>query len=71
MMGEIERLDFNGATNQMIVLSNRGMRIVLGMPTGYYPGYTSKIHDLYVFNITDDSIDVEFSPEPETAFAPA
>ena len=52
--GEIEGIDFNAATNQMIVLANRGMQIVLGMPTGYYPGYTSEIHELYVFNILDE-----------------
>lgn len=70
MMGEIEGLDFNRATNQMIVLSNRGMQIVLGVPTGYYPGYTEEIHDLYVFNITaDESIDVDVMDEPETVHA--
>eukprot|EP00984_Skeletonema_dohrnii_P024383 scaffold13497_cov155-Skeletonema_dohrnii-CCMP3373.AAC.8 len=51
--GEIEGLDFNTATNQMIVHANRGMRIVLGMPQGYYPGYTREIHELHVFNIID------------------
>jgi len=51
--GEIEGLDFNTATNQMIVHANRGMRIVLGMPQGYYPGYTKEIHELHVFNIID------------------
>jgi len=39
----------------MIVLGNRGMRIVLGMPQDYYPGYTREIHELYVFNIIDDT----------------
>ena len=48
--GEIEGIDFN--------TGNRGMRIVLGMPQGYYPGYTKEIHELYVFNILDDSDEI-------------
>lgn len=52
--GEIEGIDFNADTDQLIVLANRGQRIVLGMPQGYYPGYTSEIHELYVFSIFDE-----------------
>jgi hypothetical protein len=32
-------------------LSNRGKRIVLGMPKGLYPGYEKEIHEVYVYRI--------------------
>ena len=63
--GEIEGIDFNSDTNQMIVLANRGMRIVLGMPQDYYPGYTREIHELYVFNIIDDNGSTDGTYESE------
>ena len=47
--GEIEGLTINPLTGELVVLSNRGARIVLGMPRGFYPGYDSEIHELYVF----------------------
>ena len=47
--GEIEGLDFDGAARELVVLSNRGKRIVLGMPKGLYPGYDREIHELYVY----------------------
>ncbi len=34
----------------MIVLANRGERIILGMPSGLYPGYSSEIHELYIYS---------------------
>ena len=49
--GEIEGLDFDPATGEMVVLSNRGKRIVLGMPRGLYPGYDREIHELYVYRV--------------------
>ncbi len=49
--GEIEGLCFDAAANEMIVLSNRGKRIVLGMPKGLYPGYDREIHELHVYRI--------------------
>ena len=49
--GEIEGLDFDPATGELVVLSNRGKRIVAGMPTGLYPGYDREIHELYVFRL--------------------
>lgn len=61
--GEIEGIDFNTDTNQMIVLANRGMRIVLGMPTNYYSGYTREIHELYVFNILEENDSNGFQSE--------
>ena len=49
--GEIEGLDFDPATGEMVVLSNRGKRIVLGMPKGLYPGYDREIHELYIYPV--------------------
>jgi hypothetical protein len=41
------------AAGEMLVLSNRGKRIVLGMPKGFYPGYDREISELYVFRIVE------------------
>jgi hypothetical protein len=49
--GEIEGLDFDEARNELVVLNNRGKRIVLGMPKGLYPGYDREIHELYIYRI--------------------
>ena len=49
--GEIEGLDFDEKAGEMVVLSNRGKRIVLGMPKGLYPGYDREIHELYIYRI--------------------
>jgi hypothetical protein len=50
--GEIEGLDFDPETGELLVLSNRGARIVLGMPRGFYPGYDREIHEVYVYDVT-------------------
>lgn len=47
--GEIEGLTVNPDTGELIVLSNRGSRIVLGMVKGFYDGYDREIHELYVY----------------------
>lgn len=47
--GEIEGLCVNPAGGELVVLSNRGARIVLGMPKGFYDGYDREIHELYIF----------------------
>jgi len=47
--GEIEGLDFDPKTGDMLVLANRGKRIVLGMPKGLYEGYDREIHEVYVY----------------------
>lgn len=47
--GEIEGLAIDPATDELLVLANRGARIVLGMPRGFYPGYDSEVHEVYVF----------------------
>lgn len=33
----------------LVVLSNRGSRIILGMVRGFYPGYDREIHEIYVY----------------------
>jgi hypothetical protein len=50
-VGEIEGITFDEDAGEMIVLANRGKRIVLGMPKGLYPGYDREIHELYVYAI--------------------
>jgi len=50
-VGEIEGITFDEQAGEMIILANRGKRIVLGMPKGFYPGYDREIHELYVFKI--------------------
>jgi len=52
-LGEIEGIDFDEAAGEMLVLSNRGKRIVLGMPKGLYPGYDREISEVYVFRIVN------------------
>lgn len=47
--GEIEGLAVDPATDELLVLSNRGSRIVLGMVRGYYPGYDRELHEVYVY----------------------
>lgn len=51
--GEIEGIAFDEANSEMIVLANRGKRIILGMPRGLYPGYDREIHELYVYRVRD------------------
>ncbi len=50
-VGEIEGITFDDEAGEMIVLANRGKRIVLGMPKGLYPGYDREIHELYVYKV--------------------
>ena len=49
--GEIEGIAFDEVAGEMIVLANRGKRIILGMPKGLYPGYDREIHELYVYSM--------------------
>ena len=48
--GEIEGLSIDPVTGELVVLANRGARIILGMPKGFYPGYDREIHELYIFS---------------------
>ncbi len=47
--GEIEGVAWDENTDELLVLSNRGARIVNGMPSGFYPGYDREIHEVYIF----------------------
>ena len=53
--GEIEGIDFDRAAGEMLVLANRGKRIVLGMPKGLYQGYEREIHEVYVYRLSTSS----------------
>ena len=48
-VGEIEGLCFSPSGDSLIVLSNRGSRIILGMPSGFYEGYDHEIHELFIY----------------------
>ena len=39
----------NPKNGNLIVMSNRGARIILGMPKGFYPGYDREIHNIYIY----------------------
>ncbi|MEG1616406.1 MAG: hypothetical protein RR202_09985 [Bacteroidales bacterium] len=47
--GEIEGLCIDPANDDLLVLTNRGSRIVLGMVKGFYEGYTKELHELYIY----------------------
>ena len=49
--GEIEGLSFDTANNQFLLLYNRGARIIAGMPSGFYDGYTEEIHEVFVYDM--------------------
>ena len=49
LTGEIEGLTMNPKNGNLIVMSNRGARIILGMPKGFYPGYDREIHNIYIY----------------------
>jgi len=49
--GEVEGIAFDADAGEMLVLANRGKRIVLGMPKGLYPGYDRELHEIYVFKV--------------------
>lgn len=48
--GEIEGLTIDTTTEELLVLFNRGTRIILRMPKGFYPGYDREIHEVYVYS---------------------
>jgi hypothetical protein len=47
--GEIEGLCIDPSNNDLLVLSNRGSRIHLGMVKGFYEGYTKELHEVYIY----------------------
>ena len=51
--GEIEGISFDRDKGQMLISYNRGARIVLGMPKGFYEGYDHEIHEVYVYDMEE------------------
>ena len=49
--GEIEGLTFDKENRQFMVLYNRGARIILGMPSGFYDGYDHEISEVFIYDI--------------------
>lgn len=49
--GEIEGLTFDEKNGTLLVLYNRGARIVLGMPKGFYDGYDREISEVFTYEI--------------------
>lgn len=47
--GEIEGLTFD--KKNLIILYNRGARIVLGMPQGFYEGYDREISEVFIYKV--------------------
>ena len=52
--GEIEGLTFDKESGNLLLLYNRGARIVLGMPSGFYDGYDEEIHEVMVYMCGSD-----------------
>lgn len=48
--GEIEGLSFDKKNKELLVLYNRGAKIIQGMPTGFYDGYTEEIHEVFEYD---------------------
>ena len=51
--GEIEGLSFDKEKQQFLLLYNRGARIILGMPSGFYDGYDHEISEVFVYDINN------------------
>ncbi len=47
--GEIEGITFDKSNDNMLILYNRGSRIVLGMVKGFYEGYDREISEVYIY----------------------
>ncbi|MBR6954449.1 MAG: hypothetical protein IKH77_05380 [Clostridia bacterium] len=52
--GEIEGLTFDKSRGRLLVLYNRGARIIAGMPSGFYEGYDREIHEVFVYDIIEE-----------------
>lgn len=52
--GEIEGLTFDKVRKQFLLLYNRGARIISGMPSGFYEGYSEEIHEVFVYDIDEN-----------------
>ena len=49
MQGEIEGISFDRGNGRLLISYNRGARVVLGMPMGFYDGYEEEIHEVFVY----------------------
>ena len=47
--GEIEGITINRKNGELIVLFNRGAKIIKGIPKGFYLGYDKEIHEIYFY----------------------
>lgn len=54
MQGEIEGLTFDEDNGQFLLVYNRGAKIIAGMPRGFYDGYTEEIHEVFVYDMTEN-----------------
>jgi len=48
--GEIEGLTYDTEAQQFLILYNRGAKIILGMPSGFYDGYTEEISEVFTYS---------------------
>ncbi len=53
LQGEIEGLTFDKEKGLFLMLYNRGARIVLGMPQGFYDGYSEEIHEVFLYDMKE------------------
>lgn len=53
--GEIEGLTFDKDRRQFLLVYNRGARIIAGMPSGFYEGYSEEIHEVFVYDLVTDN----------------
>ena len=51
LQGEIEGISVDRTAKQMLISYNRGARIVLGMPKGFYNGYDREIHEVFAYDM--------------------
>ena len=50
--GEIEGLTFDRENGCLLLLYNRGARIILGMPRGFYDGYDREISEVFTYSMS-------------------
>ena len=53
--GEIEGLTFDKDRGQVLLLYNRGAKIIAGMPSGFYEGYSEEIHEVFVYELIENN----------------
>ena len=49
--GEIEGLSFDKEKKQLLLLYNRGVRVVNGRSQGFYDGYHREISEVFIYDI--------------------